>query len=72
LSLYLDLNLGELAELSLADTAKRSSGKTEQLEGELVTLTILPRSKWQTLLNLEVIQVGYGYMIAGIKPEYVV
>ncbi|KAJ1309936.1 hypothetical protein OPQ81_006695 [Rhizoctonia solani] len=51
-----DLDLGELAELSLADTSKRSSGKTDQLEGELVTLTVLPRSKWQTLLNLEVIQ----------------
>lgn len=27
-----------------------------QLEGDLVTLTLLPRSRWQTLLNLEVIQ----------------
>jgi len=27
-----------------------------QLDGELVTLTLLPRSRWQTLLNLEVIQ----------------
>ncbi|EKM55193.1 uncharacterized protein PHACADRAFT_120318 [Phanerochaete carnosa HHB-10118-sp] len=26
-----------------------------QLDGELVTLTLLPRSRWQTLLNLEVI-----------------
>ncbi|CAE7205857.1 unnamed protein product [Rhizoctonia solani] len=51
-----DLDLGELADLSLADTSKRSTGKVEQLEGELVTLTVLPRSKWQTLLNLEVIQ----------------
>ncbi|CEL51962.1 hypothetical protein RSOLAG1IB_00499 [Rhizoctonia solani AG-1 IB] len=51
-----DLDLGELAELSLADTSKQPSGKTEQLEGELVTLTVLPRSKWQTLLNIEVIQ----------------
>lgn len=53
----LDLDLGELAELSLADSTKRSSGKMDQLEGELVTLTTLPRSKWQTLLNIEVIQV---------------
>ena len=28
-----------------------------QLDGDLVTLTLLPRSRWQTLLNLEVIQV---------------
>ena len=29
----------------------------EQLDGELITLTLLPRSRWQTLLNLETIQV---------------
>ena len=29
----------------------------EQLDRELVTLTLLPRSRWQTLLNLETIQV---------------
>ena len=28
-----------------------------QLDGELITLTLLPRSRWQTLLNLDVIQV---------------
>ena len=28
-----------------------------QLDGDLVTLTLLPRARWQTLLNLEVIQV---------------
>lgn len=28
-----------------------------QLDGDLVTLTLLPRSRWQALLNLEVIQV---------------
>ncbi|KAI0333500.1 Utp21-domain-containing protein [Cubamyces sp. BRFM 1775] len=27
-----------------------------QLDGDLVTLTLLPRARWQTLLNLEVIQ----------------
>ncbi|KAJ7582969.1 WD40-repeat-containing domain protein [Mycena floridula] len=27
-----------------------------QLDGELVTLTLLPRSRWQTLINLDVIQ----------------
>jgi U3 small nucleolar RNA-associated protein 21 len=29
----------------------------DQLDEELITLTLLPRSRWQTLLNLEVIQV---------------
>ena len=29
----------------------------EQLGDELITLTLLPRSRWQTLLNLEVISV---------------
>lgn len=29
----------------------------DQLAGELATLTLLPRSRWQTLLKLEVIQV---------------
>lgn len=28
-----------------------------QLDGDLVTLTLLPRSRWQALLNLDVIQV---------------
>lgn len=31
----------------------------DQLAEELVTLTLLPRSRWQTLLNLEVIQVWF-------------
>ena len=30
-----------------------------ELEGEVVTLTHLPRSRWQTLLNLDVIQVSF-------------
>ncbi|KAG8713637.1 hypothetical protein FRC08_013011 [Ceratobasidium sp. 394] len=51
-----DLDLGELAELSLVDNAKQPAGTIDQLDGELITLTVLPRSKWQTLLNLEVIQ----------------
>jgi len=29
------------------------------MEGDVVTLTHLPRSRWQTLLNLDVIQVGF-------------
>ncbi|KAH7340715.1 Utp21-domain-containing protein [Rhizoctonia solani] len=64
-----DLDLGEFAELSLANTSKRSPGKTEQLEGELVTLTVLPRSKWQTLLNLEVIHARNKPTEAPKAPE---
>lgn len=45
----------------VALTAEESSpdvfSTPSQLDGELVTLTLLPRSRWQTLLNLEVIQV---------------
>jgi hypothetical protein len=33
----------------------------EQLEDDLLTLTLLPRSRWQTLLNLDVIQVYKHY-----------
>lgn len=28
-----------------------------QLDGDLITLTLLPRARWQTLLNLDVISV---------------
>ena len=34
-----------------------------QLDGELITLTLLPRSRWQTLLNLETIQVCNAFDI---------
>lgn len=30
----------------------------EQLEGGLLTLSLLPRSRWQTLLNLDTIRVS--------------
>lgn len=35
----------------------------DQLAGELATLTLLPRSRWQTLLKLEVIQVCNGNIL---------
>jgi len=43
------------------DSSQRSEdvfSSPDQLAGELATLTLLPRSRWQTLLKLEVIQVG--------------
>lgn len=41
----------------MQDTRPDVFSTPPQLDGELVTLTLLPRSRWQTLLNLEVIQV---------------
>jgi len=35
-----------------------------QLDGDLITLTLLPRARWQTLLNLDIITVSYvGYSV---------
>jgi hypothetical protein len=39
----------------------------DQLDEELVTLTLLPRSRWQTLLNLDVIQVRLSVDYQGIS-----
>lgn len=48
--------LDALASLTVNDTTPDVFVTPPQLDGELVTLTLLPRSRWQTLLNLEVIQ----------------
>ncbi|KAF8350478.1 Utp21 specific WD40 associated putative domain-containing protein [Amanita rubescens] len=45
-----------LAALTTQDAPVDVFSTPPQLDGELVTLTLLPRSRWQTLLNLEVIQ----------------
>jgi len=44
-----------------------------KLEGDLITLTLLPRSRWQTLLKLEVIQVGFNlaFCLASADIMYV-
>jgi hypothetical protein len=34
------------------------------LDGEVVTLTHLPRSRWQTLLNLDVIQARFSISLS--------
>jgi U3 small nucleolar RNA-associated protein 21 len=44
--------------LHIHDTPSDVFSTPPQLDGDLITLTLLPRSRWQTLLNLEVIQVG--------------
>ncbi|KXN80981.1 hypothetical protein AN958_06493 [Leucoagaricus sp. SymC.cos] len=48
--------LEALSALTVQDTPPDVFSTPPQLDGELITLTLLPRSRWQTLLNLEVIQ----------------
>ncbi|KAJ7632781.1 Utp21 specific WD40 associated putative domain-containing protein [Roridomyces roridus] len=45
-----------LTALTVEDTPEDPFSTPPQLDGDLITLTLLPRSRWQTLLNLEVIQ----------------
>ncbi|KAK0228621.1 Utp21 specific WD40 associated putative domain-containing protein [Armillaria fumosa] len=51
-----DEALDSLSPLSAQQEATNVFMTPPQLDGELITLTLLPRSRWQTLLNLEVIQ----------------
>jgi len=46
--------LEALASLTLQDS-QAVFESPNQLDGDLITLTLLPRAKWQTLLNLEII-----------------
>ncbi|KAH7889440.1 Utp21 specific WD40 associated putative domain-containing protein [Phlebopus sp. FC_14] len=48
--------LEALAALTMEDKSMNAFSTPSQLDGDLVTLTFLPRSRWQTLLNLEVIE----------------
>ena len=41
-----------------------------QLGGDLITLTLLPRARWQTLLNLDVIQVGISSCLSSRLVSY--
>ena len=50
-------DLNALSALTVSDAPIDVFSTPPQLDGELITLTLLPRSRWQTLLNLEVIQV---------------
>ncbi|KAG8996931.1 hypothetical protein FRB93_000601 [Tulasnella sp. JGI-2019a] len=50
-----DDTLDALTSLTAGDPKDVYSTPT-QLDEELMTLTLLPRSKWQTLLNIEIIQ----------------
>lgn len=52
--------LGDLSALVVHDQPEGDNfALMPDLEGEVVTLTHLPRSRWQTLLNLDVIQVSF-------------
>ncbi|KAJ6630596.1 Utp21-domain-containing protein [Mycena sp. CBHHK59/15] len=51
-----DEALDALSALTVQDTQEDPFSTPPQLDGDLITLTLLPRSRWQTLLNLEVIQ----------------
>jgi U3 small nucleolar RNA-associated protein 21 len=51
----LDSALEALSALTVQDAPADVFSTPPQLDGELITLTLLPRSRWQTLLNLEVI-----------------
>ncbi|KAF9053907.1 Utp21-domain-containing protein [Hymenopellis radicata] len=51
-----DEALDDLSPLAAPKEAQDLFITPPQLDGELITLTLLPRSRWQTLLNLEVIQ----------------
>jgi hypothetical protein len=52
-----DTALEGLTALQKSDAPIDVFSTPPQLDGELITLTLLPRSRWQTLLNLDVIQV---------------
>ena len=53
------LALEDLSALVVHDRSQDISDPMHDLEGEVVTLTHLPRSRWETLLNLDVIQVCF-------------
>jgi len=51
-----DEALKHLSSLAVYDQPRDVLGSVPEVDGEVVTLTLLPRSRWQTLLNLDVIQ----------------
>ncbi|KAF8503603.1 Utp21-domain-containing protein [Russula emetica] len=51
-----DEALEDLSTIVVHDRSQDISDPMPDLEGEVVTLTHLPRSRWETLLNLDVIQ----------------
>lgn len=56
---YIAVALDAFSALKVQDTPADVFSTPPQLDGELITLTLLPRARWQTLLNLEVIHVRF-------------
>lgn len=46
-----------LTALEVSDAPVDVFSTPPQLSGDLITMTLLPRSRWQTLLNIDIIQV---------------
>ena len=53
-----------LSNLVVYDQPQDVLGSVPDIDGEVVTLTLLPRSRWQTLLNLDVIQVRIARLVS--------
>jgi U3 small nucleolar RNA-associated protein 21 len=51
-----DYQLADFDSLTLETPSLDPFSTPEQLDSELITLTLLPRSRWQTLLNIDIIQ----------------
>lgn len=65
-----DEALEALEALGMEDKPTDVFSTPSQLDGDLVTLTLLPRARWQTLLNLEVIQQRNKPKEPPKKPEH--
>ncbi|KAG1827105.1 Utp21 specific WD40 associated putative domain-containing protein [Suillus subaureus] len=65
-----DEALEALESLGVEDKPTDVFSTPSQLDGDLVTLTLLPRARWQTLLNLEVIQQRNKPKEPPKKPEH--
>jgi hypothetical protein len=61
--------LEDLSALVVNGRSQDISAPMPDLEGDVVTLTLLPRSRWQTLLNLDVIQVSF-YKVLSVSYTF--
>lgn len=65
-----DDDIPDIEQLTLNSAAPDPFSTAEQLDSELITLTLLPRARWQALLNLEVIQQRNKPKEAPKAPEH--
>ncbi len=65
----------QAAGATLEHRHKQASGSPQPLEPELVTLSLLPRSQWQSLVHLDAIKVSvclhFTRISSGIRPDHV-